>query len=216
MPQPTNEAETSSPGANPMPEAQLKTYLADVGVPARYWSARLFDFDVDMPKMNDSGLYLYGDNGTGKTHMAAAFLADRLPGLIQIRTVLSNGIPTHSYVERYNAHFVVASDFLERIKESYNKDSDITDKNIFDEVANVPLLVLDDLGAEQLTDWSLSMMRRLIQKRIDYYRPTIVTSNLRQNEINKYDPRLASRLGGMTYYHLEGDDRRMERKGMVE
>lgn len=52
----------------------------------------------------------------------------------------------------------------------------------------VPVLALDDVGAERPTDWARDELAQLVEERYQHRRPTIVTSN--------YDPaELARRLG---------------------
>lgn len=53
---------------------------------------------------------------------------------------------------------------------------------------HVPILALDDVGAERPTDWARDELAQLVEERYQHQRPTIVTSN--------YDPaELAKRLG---------------------
>lgn len=62
-----------------------------------------------------------------------------------------------------------------------------------------PVLVLDDLGADRATPWSLSQLLRLMHHRSHNALPTIITSNLKPDEIREHcgrDERLVQRLAG--------------------
>jgi len=62
-----------------------------------------------------------------------------------------------------------------------------------------PVLVLDDLGADRATPWSLSQLLRLMHHRSHNSLPTIITSNLKPDEIREHcmhDERLVQRLAG--------------------
>ena len=79
------------------------------------------------------------------------------------------------------------------------------------EVAAVPIVVLDDLGAERITDWAAERLELLIAKRYDNMLPTVVTTNLsRQALAEAIGARAASRLlGGAVVHVIRGRDRRM-------
>jgi DNA replication protein DnaC len=55
----------------------------------------------------------------------------------------------------------------------------------------VPLLVLDDLGAEKTTEWVQSVIYEIIDHRYNEYLPLIITTNLKAGE-------LAEKLGSRT------------------
>ncbi len=80
----------------------------------------------------------------------------------------------------------------------------------------VPLLVLDDLGAERLTDWAADQLLRLAHSRSHNGRPMIVTTNLSGAEIRaRYTPRLIERLfGGARLVTIDGDSRRQLPEGL--
>lgn len=68
-------------------------------------------------------------------------------------------------------------------------------------------LVLDDLGAEQPTDWNESAIGQLIRYRHGHSRKTIVTTNLAAADL---EPRVASRISAGLVIRLAGRDRRRE------
>jgi DNA replication protein DnaC len=57
----------------------------------------------------------------------------------------------------------------------------LTEYSILQDVIRTDVLVLDDLGAEKSSDWTLSMLYHVINERYNERRTTIITSNLPWN-----------------------------------
>lgn len=73
----------------------------------------------------------------------------------------------------------------------------------------VDLLVFDDLGAGQVTDWAEDTLHRLVDVRWSEARPMIVTTNLRAKDMpDNVDERILSRLAASTQVPLTGRDHR--------
>jgi DNA replication protein DnaC len=78
------------------------------------------------------------------------------------------------------------------------------------------LLIIDDLGAEMTTAFTVSALHALINTRLTTGKKTIISSNLSVDELRtKYSPAIASRLEG-EYQALRfyGDDIRLKKKGI--
>ena len=109
---------------------------------------------------------------------------------------------------RANARFWSVVELLERYRASFNDDGEITAR-ISADLKSVPLLVLDDLGAEKGTDWARERVFELVDARYNSLMPTIVTTN---HDIGAFDERLASRLLAKqtsTVAYFVGPDRRV-------
>jgi DNA replication protein DnaC len=81
-----------------------------------------------------------------------------------------------------------------------------------EQACRVDLLVIDDMGAGQYTDWAADSLYRIVDTRWANERPMIVTSNLLGEELaDLVGARIASRLSGGTQIALDGkfDLRRM-------
>ena len=177
-------------------------YLAGMGVPTRYLRARLSDFATLTERgPNPDGAFITGPVGTGKTHLATAWM---VKGLRAAAPLGEDGTPTE-----ISAKWVSAPNILGRLRGTFGKSGGETEEDILRDYGRVKLLVLDDLGAEQATDWTGQALYRLISNRMNDCLTTIVTSNLTLEELNQRDPRLASRLGGLPYIRLTGKDRRL-------
>jgi DNA replication protein DnaC len=117
-------------------------------------------------------LYLYGPNGTGKSHIAAAILND----------AAARGIPA-----RYGS----VLGLLRLLRDGF-KDGSADDR--LEALIATPLLVVDDLGSEKPSDWNDASIFDLLKSRDSAERATIITSNLPLDELR--DPRAASLIQG--------------------
>lgn len=120
----------------------------------------------------DRWLLLTGGVGTGKTHLLCACA----------RAHLRDG--------RRVVYWPVA-DLLQHLKEGYDA-GDFPQR--FAPVRDAEVLFLDDLGAERMTEWAAEQVFRLLAHRLDWDRPTALTTNLRPADSTALPPRLISRL----------------------
>lgn len=116
-----------------------------------------------------NGLFITGPKGTGKTHLVAA-IANKL---------MNQGIPVIC---------MTMIDLLERIRSTYTDARqrygtyyDAAD--VLDTYTNVSLLIIDDLGKEQATEWALSKIYAIINARYEALMPTIITTNYSEAEL---------------------------------
>jgi DNA replication protein DnaC len=116
-------------------------------------------------------LLLMGGYGCGKTHLAAA---------IAIFAV-NLGVPTL---------FLTVPDLLDWLRFSYDSP-EATFEQRFDEIRNIGLLVLDDLGTQNATPWAQEKLYQIINHRYTAKLPMVITTNLNMDEI---DGRMSSRL----------------------
>ncbi len=131
-------------------------------------------------KINDigRGLYFYSAmTGSGKTRLMAS---------------LGNAIVKTKNV---NVRFITASNLFDKIKGTFNGEDDEYGK-MMDEIKNIDVLLLDDIGAEMPTDWTSSIFCSILNERLTQKKMTIFTSNYSINKL-PYDNRIISRINKM-------------------
>ena len=120
--------------------------------------------DSYLKEEKPKGIYLYGNFGSGKSYLISALFND----------LAEKGI---------KSVIVHVPELIRSIKDSFDKDY----SDIFEEVMNAPLLLLDDIGAEYLTQWSRDeVLEPILQYRMDQELPTFFTSNYSMEEIEKH------------------------------
>jgi DNA replication protein DnaC len=118
-------------------------------------------------------LVLHGSRGTGKSHLAAA---------IANEVQHSNEDPPPLVL------FFVVPELLEMLRSGY-AEGDY--QELFGLCKSVDVLILDDLGTEQETDWAYEKLFQIINRRYVEELPTVVVTNCRLREL---ESRIYSRL----------------------
>ena len=120
----------------------------------------LLDF-LDNYKEGDKGLYLHGNFGCGKTYLIAATFNE----------LSNNG---------YKTSIIFWPEFVRDMFSQEFKES-------MEYVKNVDLLLIDDLGAENLTAYNRDeILCPILQYRMDNKLTTFITSNLNIKELNNH------------------------------
>ncbi len=119
----------------------------------------------------DGWLLLLGSYGVGKTHLAAAIA----------NFAVSLSIPTL---------FLTIPDLLDWLRFAYGSEESNFESR-FEEIRNIRLLVLDDLGTQNATPWAEEKLYQIFNYRYVNHLPTVITTNQALDEI---EGRIQSRL----------------------
>lgn len=109
-------------------------------------------------EMLSKGLLFSGRCGTGKTHLAVAVLKELVRR------------------ERRPGRFCDARALMDDILRSYDRD-DETEYDLINPVLKAPLLVLDDLGAGKISEYTQEKLASILTQRYNDKLTTIITTN---------------------------------------
>lgn len=193
-------------------ECNLRKVLSRSMVPAKYADKTFANYEVTQDNeraiklaklfitsaLGSQGLYLYGGAGTGKTFLASLIAREYARNYA---TVIFGDVPT----------------LLDEIKRTFDGKGDA--QEIIAQYSDCDLLILDDLGTGQITDWSVGVLYQVINNRYNANKPAVVTSNYDYGGLERrlaskdtYSAaRIISRLSEMCVTALLGTtDRRRE------
>jgi DNA replication protein DnaC len=149
--------------------------LADANIPKRYLHCTLENFSAYNETLEKAvakarqvattfraaskGLLFEGQPGVGKTHLAVAVLK---------QVIEESGARGLFYDTR---------DLLRVTRNTYDASVRTTELEVLRPVMQADLLVLDDLGAEKMTEWVDETLNLIVNTRYSERRLTIFTSN---------------------------------------
>ena len=123
-----------------------------------YLTKFIKNFDVNK---KIKGLYLNGNFGYGKTYLVSAAFNE----------LSKKGI---------KSAIIYWPEFLRNLKSSFDDDF----KEKFEYIKKIPLLLIDDIGAENVTNWSRDeILGTILQYRMEEGLTTFFTSNLNYEEL---------------------------------
>lgn len=164
---------------------RVRRLVEAAGIPPRYRHCRISNFQTSSPSEKDrkqlegartaalqyvegfvgeggfrqSGLLFVGPPGVGKTHLAVGVLVE--------------------LTERYRVHgrFAEFTSLIHQIQATFDPGSPESKREILDPLMGAELVVLDELGAQQMTPWVRDILYLIINHRYTRQLPTIFTTN---------------------------------------
>ncbi|MDM5157260.1 ATP-binding protein [Bacillus sp. DX1.1] len=136
---------------------------------------RAIEFIEQLAQNKIARAIYYGESGLGKSHLSVG-ISKIVETKLQ-KTCLFLEVPTLKHM----------------IKSSWSKDSVFTELEIMRAIAEVDLLILDDLGAEGDTPWTKELLFTILNSRLS--KSLLVTTNLEIEDIYlEYGPKITDRL----------------------
>lgn len=125
-------------------------------------------------------LVIFGQSGNGKSHLAAA---------VRNYAVETARVPTI---------YITVPDLIYMLRRLFNQRNQEAEDETFEERLDVyrkaPLLILDDLGAEKVSEWSRETLYSILDYRYRLRLPTMITTNLNPYSHEDFDIRLVTRM----------------------
>jgi DNA replication protein DnaC len=188
------------------------------GVAKRFLSASIEDFPEKHRKQfaADTGLYLQGPRGIGKTHAMAAMIKSEILNTEPWKGKIEGRTKQLCYTEPLPSTyplFISVPELLLELRGTFNHSlSDTSEQELLNIYSSVKVLYLDDIGTEKATDWAISTLYLLINRRYEDELRTIISSNLSLDELADHlDDRISSRIAGMCeVVKMTGEDRRLK------
>jgi DNA replication protein DnaC len=161
---------------------------------------RAYIRNIDANLDNGRGIWFTGDVGTGKTTLAmliskAAMEAER--------TVAIYSLPR----------------LLAMLRETYDEEAEFSLSELIDRLCAVDLLHIDDVGAEQTSEWVLEQLYTIVNTRYEDGKALLLTTNLASVEGDEPDGPLRRQIGERTVSRIyeicggplpmHGEDHRM-------
>lgn len=163
-------------------ERRLRELQTTAGIPARFADRTLQNFraetdgqrkavavcqrflETDKPGVS---LIFSGRPGTGKTHLACAIAGE----LVQQGRVVM---------------FRTVRQAIRYVKQTYHRDSELTEGEAIQALAEADLLILDEVGVQLGSEHELMLLFEIINERYQQMRSTILLTNLTGDELVSY------------------------------
>jgi DNA replication protein DnaC len=163
---------------------RLEAMVRNSGIPARFQEKTFENFEAkgqkpaanlrklreyaDLVCSEDHGgrsLILLGKVGTGKTHLGCALLAHTIRKTNR------------------SCHYWTFSELVREVKGSFSKEAKYTEDSVYKGFAAPRLVVLDEVGLQNFTDFEQAVAYEAINARYLAEKPTVLITNLQAKDL---------------------------------
>lgn len=167
-------------------------FLNNLDIPERFWDVK--SDDKYIKDVLNGGILFTGGVGTGKTHAIVALIK----GLANSKGNFSE------------CRFDDIGSITRCLRDSIANGSY---EQVYERYLNRRVLIMDDLGTENITDFLKEFFHNIVNDRYNSMRPIVASTNLNSKELSeRYGERVYSRLLDMCrVVKLKGKDRRSKK-----
>ena len=171
-----NEAQAEMQRKADLQRQHIEAQIQQAAVPPRFVGRSLENFNASTePQQNaleiardyaenfdahykrGDGLILAGLPGTGKSHLATAILQAIMP--------------------KHCGMYITCMSLIRMVRGTWRKDSETSESEVLTTIANVPLLVMDEIGVQYGTDGEQTILFDVLDRRYREMKPTILLTN---------------------------------------
>ncbi len=109
------------------------------------------------------GFMFVGNAGTGKNHLASS-------------------IANNLIAKKYSVLIITISDLIKMVRDSWSKNTALSETQVMSNLASVDLLIIDEVGLQRGTDDEKLHLTKIIDKRLYSFKPTSIISNCTNSE----------------------------------
>lgn len=141
--------------------------------------ARQYINEFDLIVRRGDSLVFSGGRGTGKNHLALAILQGILP--------------------RYVGMYATLMDLIRMVRDTWRRSSAKSEVEVFNALADLPLLVIDEIGVQYGTASEQTILFDVFDRRYRERKPTIMLTNLTRqvtdgHEMNEFELAVGERI----------------------
>lgn len=123
-----------------------------------------FDYITNFAENNGKGFIFSGTPGTGKNHLAAAIC----------NALIKSG---------KSCMIITVNELMQKLRNTYQKDSQITEDQFIQSMIKHDLLVLDEIGLQRGTDAERLAINQIVDQRVCQIKPTGMLTNLSAEDL---------------------------------